>query len=54
MEPDTQLLKAWEDGVALGDAWWVYADLAKKKRFRELQQAASIGDPAPHMGFATP
>src|SRR5580704_16156683 len=45
------LLKQWEDGVSLGSAWWVYADLQKKMRFRELQQAASHSDPAPHMGF---
>jgi hypothetical protein len=51
MEPDKQLLEAWEKGVALGDAWWAFADLQKKKRFRELQQAASPADPAPHMGF---
>jgi hypothetical protein len=50
MEKDTPL-KQWEDGVSLGSAWWVYADLQKKKRFRELQQAASRDDPAPHMGF---
>jgi hypothetical protein len=50
MERDT-LLKQWEDGVPLGSAWWVYADLPKKKRFRELQRAASTGDPAPHLGF---
>lgn len=50
MEKDT-LLKQWEDGVSLGSAWWVYADLEKKRRFRELQQDASPGDPAPHMGF---
>jgi hypothetical protein len=52
MEKETPL-KQWQDGVSLGHAWWVYADLAKKKRFRELQQAASPGDraPAPHMGF---
>src|SRR5580704_9401333 len=51
MEPDRQLLKQWENGVSLGHAWWVYADQPKKKRFRELQQAASPGDPAPHTGF---
>jgi hypothetical protein len=51
MEPDKQRRGAREDGVALGDAWWVYADLPKKRRFRELQQAASPSDPAPHMGF---
>jgi hypothetical protein len=51
MEPGAKLLKAWENGVALGDAWWAYADLSKKKKFRELQQAASSDDPAPHMGF---
>jgi hypothetical protein len=50
MEKDT-LFKQWEDGVSLGHSWWVYADLQKKKRFRELQQAASPTDPAPHMGF---
>jgi hypothetical protein len=51
MEPDKQPLEAEENGVALGDAWWAFADLQKKKRFRELQQAASASDPAPHMGF---
>jgi hypothetical protein len=50
MQNDT-LLKQWEDGVLLGSAWWVYADLQKKKRFRELQQIASSADPAPHIGF---
>jgi hypothetical protein len=50
MEKDA-LLKGWEDGASLGDAWWVFADTRKKKRFRELQQAASPADLAPHMGF---
>jgi hypothetical protein len=50
MDKDT-LLKQWQDGVSLGSAWWVYADLPKKKRFRDLQQAASTGDLGPHMGF---
>ena len=50
MEKET-LLKQWEDGVSLGAAWWAYADLPKKKRFRELQQAASPADLVPHMGF---
>jgi hypothetical protein len=50
MEKDA-LLKQWEDGVSLGSAWWVYADIQKKKRFRELQQAASPSDTASHMGF---
>ena len=43
MEQDT-LFKQWEDGVSLGSAWWVYADEAEKKRFRDLQQAASPDD----------
>jgi hypothetical protein len=50
MDRDT-LLAAWQNGVPLGHAWWAYADQPKKKRFRELQQAASPADPAPHMGF---
>jgi hypothetical protein len=50
MEPN-ELLEAWENGVALGDAWWAFADTRNKKRFRELQQAASPADLAPHMGF---
>jgi hypothetical protein len=50
MEKDA-LLKGWEDGASLGDAWWVFADTRKKKKFRELQQAASPADLAPHMGF---
>jgi hypothetical protein len=51
MAPNKRLLEEGEDGVSLGHAWWVYADLPKKNRFRELQQAASPEDPAPHMGF---
>jgi hypothetical protein len=51
MEPDKQPREAWENGVALGDAWWAFADLQKKKRFRKLQQAASPGDSAPDIGF---
>jgi hypothetical protein len=51
MQPDAQLRRLWEDGVALGSAWWVYAVLQKKKKFRELQQTAALDDPAPHMGF---
>jgi hypothetical protein len=51
MEPNKQPLEAWENGVALGDAWWAFADLQKKKRFRELQQAASGSDRARHLGF---
>jgi hypothetical protein len=51
MESDRQLFEAWVNAVALGNAWWAFADLEKKKRFRELQQAASSDDPAPHMGF---
>jgi hypothetical protein len=50
MEKDT-VFKQWEDGASLGSSWWAFADLQKKKRFRELQQAASPSDPAPHMGF---
>jgi hypothetical protein len=38
MEPDKQLLEAWDNGVALGDAWWAFADADNKKRFRELQR----------------
>jgi hypothetical protein len=51
MAPNKRLLEEGEDGVSLRHAWWVYADLPKKKRFRELQQTASPGDSAPHMGF---
>jgi hypothetical protein len=51
MEPDKQPREAWENGVALGDAWWAFADTRNKNRFRELQQAASPADLAPHMGF---
>ena len=35
MAPNKQLLAAWEDGVQLGIAWWVFADNENKKRFRE-------------------
>jgi hypothetical protein len=35
MEPDKQALEAWETGVALGDAWWDFADNENKKLFRE-------------------
>jgi hypothetical protein len=37
MEPDKQSLEAWENGVALGDAWWAFANAGNKRRFRELQ-----------------
>jgi hypothetical protein len=37
MEPDKQALEAWETGVALGDAWWDFADNENKKLFRERQ-----------------
>jgi hypothetical protein len=51
MAPDKRLLAARQNGVALGDAWWAFADTRNKQRFRELQQTASSDDPAPHMGF---
>jgi hypothetical protein len=35
MAPNKRLLAAWEDGVPLGIAWWVFADNENKKRFRE-------------------
>jgi hypothetical protein len=38
MEPDKQLLEAWENGVQLGHAWWAFADADNKKRFRDLQR----------------
>jgi hypothetical protein len=38
MEPDKQPLEAWENSIALGDAWWAFADADNKKRFRELQR----------------
>jgi hypothetical protein len=50
MEKD-KVFREWVDGVSLGSAWWAYADIQKTKRFRELQQAASLSDPAPHVGF---
>jgi hypothetical protein len=46
-----QQREVWEDGVSLGSAWWVYADLQKKTRFRALQQSASPADPARHEGL---
>jgi hypothetical protein len=33
MEHDKQVLEAWEDSVSLEQAWWVYADLQKKRGF---------------------
>ena len=36
MEPDKQLLEAWENAVALGEAWLVFAYAKNKKRFHEL------------------
>ena len=38
MDPDKQLLEAWENAVALGNAWLVFAYAKNKKRFRELQR----------------
>jgi len=38
MEPDKQLLEAWENAVALGNAWLVFAYAKNKKRFHELRR----------------
>jgi hypothetical protein len=38
MEPNKQLFEAWQNGVQLGHAWWVFADAQNKKRFRGLQR----------------
>jgi hypothetical protein len=37
MELDKQLLEAWQNGVPLGHAWWVFAYAKNKRRFLELQ-----------------
>ena len=37
MAPNKRFLAAWEDGVTLGSAWWVFADEWNKKRFRDRQ-----------------
>jgi hypothetical protein len=34
MEPDKQLLEAWENGVQLGHAWWAFADVDTVIRHR--------------------
>jgi hypothetical protein len=36
MKPDKQLHEAWENAVALSDAWLVFAYAKNKKRFHEL------------------
>jgi hypothetical protein len=38
MAPDKQLLEAWENAVALGNAWLVFAYAKNRKRYRELQR----------------
>ncbi len=38
MDPDEKLFEAWEDGVALGDAWWDFANNDNKKLFRERRE----------------
>jgi hypothetical protein len=38
MEPDRPPLEAWENAVALGNAWLVFAYAKNKRRFRELQR----------------
>jgi hypothetical protein len=35
LEPEEKLFDAWESGVALGNAWWDFADNENKKLFRE-------------------
>jgi hypothetical protein len=37
MEPNKKVFEAWQSGVALGDAWWDFADNESKKLFRGLQ-----------------
>jgi len=38
MEPDKQLVEAWENAVALGSAWLVFAYAKNKMRFYELRR----------------
>ena len=38
MEPDKQLLEAWENAAALGSAWLVFGYAKNKKRFFELRR----------------
>ena len=45
MEPDKQLLEAWENAVALGNAWLEFAYARNKERFYELQ------DKGEHLGL---
>jgi hypothetical protein len=37
MDHDEKLFEAWESGVALGDAWWAFADNESKKLFHDRQ-----------------
>jgi hypothetical protein len=41
MEPDKQLLEAWENGVALGDAWLALADAENRKRYFKARREGS-------------
>ena len=41
MEPDKQLLEAWENGVALGDAWLALADGENRKRYFKARREGS-------------
>src|SRR5271168_4008521 len=37
MKPDKQLLKAWENGVQLRDAWWQLASATVQEEFYNLK-----------------
>jgi hypothetical protein len=47
MKPSKQLLEAWKNAVALGNAWLVFAYARSEKRFRELQRDGE------HLGLQT-
>jgi hypothetical protein len=38
MKPNKRLLKAWENAIALGNAWLVFAYAKNRKRYHELQR----------------
>jgi|SRR5271166_480303 len=41
MEPDKLLLEAWENGVALGDAWLAFANAENRKRYFKARREGS-------------
>ena len=49
MEPDKQLLEAWENAVPLGSAWLEFAYAKNKRSFHELRRKGNHSGLQSHM-----